>query len=340
MPAWYSQPHPVLALVFVVIGFATLIKGADLLVMGAVALARRWDLSAAVIGATIVAFGTSLPELVVTLGSGIKAIQAGQGGDPDGPAAIAIGNIVGSNIFNIGAILGIAALVRALPVPPSTLRLDYPLMMLALLMLVAFSQPWGGGAAVIGRGEGAILVLGLIAFTVIAVRTGKIDPDEIPVAPDHGIAASIGLIGLGVVLLALGGEISLTGGIAIARSFDLSDRVIGVTVMAIGTSLPELATSIQAVRRGHTDIAVSNVVGSNIFNVFCIGGVTAMILPLPIATGSLDWDYWWMLGFGVVLLPLLINGEVRRVTRLEGALLLTGLVVYVTLVLRLDLAGG
>ncbi|MDA3960129.1 MAG: calcium/sodium antiporter [Planctomycetota bacterium] len=339
MPEWYNHPHLLVAVVFIIVGFAALIKGADLLVAGAVTIAKRWGLPPAVIGATIVAFGTSLPELVVTLGSGLKAIQAGQGGNPNGPAAIAIGNVVGSNIFNIGAILGITAMVRAVPVPKSSLRLDYPLMMVSLAALVVFSVPWGGGPAIIGRLEGLVLVLGLVAFTFFAIRGGKVDPADLP-ADDglgRGVLGSTALILGGIVLLAVGGEVSLTGAITVARALHMSDRVIGVTVMAIGTSLPELATSIQAVRKGHTEIAVSNVIGSNIFNVLCIVGLTALVLPLPVADSTLHWDYWWMMGFGVVLLPILVNGCVRQVTRIEGVLLAIAVVTYVVLVLTLNM---
>ncbi|MHC5067016.1 MAG: calcium/sodium antiporter [Planctomycetota bacterium] len=333
MPTWYTDPHIIVAVLFILGGFWTLLKGADLLVEGAVAIAGRTGLSPAVIGATVVAFGTSLPELVVTMGSNIKAIQGGQGGDPNGPAAMALGNVVGSNIFNVGAILGLSALVRTLPVARSTMRIDLPLMLMALSALVVFSWPWSGGVAEISRGEGALLFAGLLAFTVIAIKVDHLDEAEAEERSHHAhsMVGAFALVAVGVVMLAVGGEVSLTGALKVATDLGMSERVIGLTVMAIGTSLPELATSIQAVRRGQADIAVANVVGSNIFNVLCIVGLSALILPLPVAQGALHWDYWWMLGINLLLVPIFLRG--RSVTRVEGIGLLVILLTYVALVL-------
>lgn len=331
MPTWYSEPHIALAVVFVVVGFYVLIRGADFLVEGGVSIAKRHGMQPAVIGATIVAFGTSLPELVVTLGSCLKAWQLGQMGDPDGPAAIAVGNIVGSNIFNIGAILGITAMIRVIPVPRSTFRLDYPLMFVAMTLMILFSLPIGDEPPTIGRIEGLILVLGLIGFTGMAMRMGKIDTSEVEELSEHAhsSAAAFGFIGIGIMMLALGGEVALTGAIKIANSLGMSERVIGLTIMAIGTSLPELATTVAAARRGHTEIAIGNVVGSNIFNVLCIAGISSVIVPLPIAAATLEWDYFWMMGFTLILLPMLITG--KRVGKGEGLLLLVALITYVSL---------
>ncbi len=330
MPTWYTAPPWWLAIIFVVVGFYALIKGADILVIGGVQVAKRFDLSPAVIGATVVAFGTSLPELVVSLGSNIKALQLGQTG-ADGPAAIALGNVIGSNIFNIGAILGITALVRPLAVPRSTFRLDFPLMLLAFTMLIVFSII-GEGAA-IGRGEGLILFCGLIGFTVLAIRTGQVDVQEVVEhdRPVDNVWAGLGLVIAGAALLCVAGDVSLSGALAISRAVGMSERVIGLTVMALGTSLPELATSIQAVRRGHGEMALGNVVGSNIFNVFCIVGIAAMVIPIPVNAGNLGWDYWWMGGFALLLLPLLITQ--RALVRWEGALLLVALLSYIGLLL-------
>ena len=276
----------------------------------------------------------------MTMGSNIKAMQLGVPSDPDGPAAIAIGNVVGSNIFNMGAILGLAALVTPLPVPRSTIRLDYPLMILALGALVVFSLPMGDNGPEIVRWEGGLLLIGLIAFTYVAVKLGKIDREEVEelASHRHSLWGAVGFILLGVVMLCAGGDISLNGAISLAEAIGMSDRVIGVTVMAVGTSLPELVTSIQAVRRGHTELAIGNVVGSNIFNVLCIVGLTALIFPLPVAHGTLHWDYWWMVGINLALLPMFLAGF--RVGRIEGAVLVVALVTYVSLVLTINPGGS
>jgi cation:H+ antiporter len=311
------------------VGFWVLLKGADLLVAGAVSIAQRTGLSPAVIGATVVAFGTSLPELVVSVVSSVQANVTGETGRAD----IAISNVVGSNIFNIGAILGISALMRRLPVPASSLRLDYPLMVAAFVFLVLFSIPWDGGAGRIYWWQGAIFVGGLIAFTVMSVKLGKVDTDEVAEAGGDGrsVGSAIGLIVIGILMLAGGGEVTLTGAVKLAELAGMTERVIGLTVVAIGTSLPELATSIQSARKGHTEIAVANVIGSNIFNVLCIVGVASLILELPVNRGTVGWDYLWMMGFAIVLLPMMLSGRV--IGRPAAVVLLVMLVTYVTLLI-------
>ena len=225
MPDWYISTLA-LAIVLVIIGFWILIKGADYLVEGGVVIARRFQLSLAVIGATIVAFGTSLPELVVSVGSSVKAVNSGQGGVADGPAAIAIANIVGSNIFNIGAILGISALICRLEVSPSTKRLDYPLMLGVFVLFIVFCLPLGDSGFV-NRIEGGILVAGLLLFAFLAIKGGKVDADEIPETDGDNMPKAIGFIILGIVMLMLGGDASLNGAISLAESLGMSNRLIG-----------------------------------------------------------------------------------------------------------------
>ncbi|TVR43386.1 MAG: sodium:calcium antiporter [Planctomycetota bacterium] len=329
MPDWYSQPPTLLALIFLALGFFALIKGADIMVGAAVAIARRTGLSTAVIGATVVAFGTSLPELVVSITSMLQAERM----DHPATADIALSNVVGSNIFNIGLILGLSALWRPLPVPPSSIRLDYPLMLLASFALILMSIPWDGGPAVISRWQGMVLCAGLLAFIFLSLRQGRVDADEIAEVEMRGLGlpAAAGLVLLGILLMTLGGEVALTGAVQLATVAGLSERVIGLTVIALGTSLPELATSIQAARRGETAIAVANIIGSNLFNILCIVGVASLVIPMPVSSGTLSWDYWWMMGFILVLLPLMLRGRIIR--RGEGILLLSGLVVYIATLL-------
>ena len=331
MPDWYSQPSLIVAIVFVLIGFVVLLKGADVLVQGAVVCAKRFGLTTAVIGATVVAFGTSLPELMVSVFSNVMAAREGTGGDADGPAAIAIANVVGSNIFNIAMVLGVAALMCNLPVPRTSLRIDLPLMFLSFIVLFLFCIPWGDGVPVIGRIEGGVLFVSLIAYTFLSVKLGKVDPNEVEEFKDDdaSIGKSVVLILIGIVLLVVGGELTLNGGVNVARAFDMSERVIGLTVMAIGTSLPELATSVQAVRRGETDIAIANILGSNCFNILSILGISALIVPLPVNAGILYWDFWWMIGLCCLILPALFMR--RSLGKGTGIMLIVGLIVYMVL---------
>lgn len=330
MPDWYQQPNLILAALFVLLGFYMLIKGADLLVEGAVKIAQRFQLTPAVIGATVVAFGTSLPELVVSVGANVKALNEGLGSDPNGPAAIAIGNIVGSNIFNVGAILGLSSLFTCLRVPNSILKRDYPLMIFSLLIMIVFSA-WGEPYS-ISRLEGGLLVLGLMFFTYKAIRSEKAEVEEgEEIDKTSSLVPAILFVIGGVLMLTLGGEVSLTGALAISRSLGMSERVIGLTVMAIGTSLPELATSIQAVKKGQHDIAIANVVGSNIFNVFSIVGFASLVIPLPVHPAVLSWDYPWMLGLSLALLPMFYI--FKKVDRWMGACLVGLLGLYLVLLL-------
>ena len=225
--------------------------------------------------------------------------------------------------------------MRNLPVPGTSLRLDYPLMIVASIALILMSIPWGGGAGIIGPVEGAILVFGLICFMFFAVKMGKVDADEVGDVEISGLGmpAAIGLIIAGIALMAVGGDVALTGAVAIAEAIGMSERVIGLTVVALGTSLPELATSIQAVRRDETAIAVANVVGSNLFNILCIVGIASLIVPIPVNPSTLSYDFYWMMGFILILLPLMLRGRVIR--RGEGIFLLIALVTYITTLLVL-----
>ena len=302
MPEWYAHPPTILAVAFVVAGFWVLLKGADVLVSGAVTVSMRFGMSLAVVGATVVAFGTSLPELVVTVGSNLKSSALANASDgplevSKDPAAIALGNIVGSNIFNIGAILGITALVGwPLPVPKATGRRDYPLMLASLLVMSGFF--FLGEPKAIVRWEAAVLFVGLLGFTIWAVKSGEAAGEAEELAEEAGSASvgkAVALILSGLVMLVIGGDVALRGAIRIAEDLGMSTRIIGLTVMAIGTSLPELATSLQAVRKGHTDIAIGNVIGSNIFNSLAIVGLSGLIVTLPVVEQMLRVDVWVML---------------------------------------------
>lgn len=312
--------------VLVVLGFALLIGGGEALVRGASGVALLARLTPSVIALTIVSAGTSMPELVVST-------QAALQGNP----GISMGNVVGSNLFNIGAIVGLAALVRPLRIQGNTVRLEWPIMMLAALQLHLLSRD-----AMVDRVEGAFLLsamIGFIAYAVWVGRTGvtKEESEEF----EEVVTASFGRSGyaawmfnaaailIGMGLLASGSTALVNGAVNIARTFGVSDTVIGLTIVAAGTSAPELITSLMAARRGQDDMAIGNVIGSNIFNVLGILGLTAVIHPLQVEDEILTRDVFWMLGASLLLFPLMRSG--MRISRSEGALLLLGFVMYMAL---------
>ena len=315
--------------ILVVSGLLLLIAGGEALVRGASGLALLAKLTPAVIGLTIVAAGTSTPELVVSIDSALR-----------GNSEIALGNVVGSNIFNIAAILGIAALVRPLRVMGSTVKMEWPVMLLASLQLFLLARD-----GQVDRVEGAFLVTALVVITTYAVWVARhaSTPDEAEgytelVTASSGargakaVAVHVLAIGVGVGLLALGSSLLVDGAVGIATRLGVSTTVIGLTIVAAGTSTPELVTSVVASLRGRDDIAIANVVGSNIFNIFGILGLTTVIHPLAVPEAILARDLWWMLGATVLLFPLMWTG--LRIRRLEGALLVAGFIAYLALLIR------
>lgn len=317
---------PTVALLLLLGGMAILVAGGELLVRGAVWLARLMRVPGAIIGLTIVALATSLPELAVSLSAALH-------GSPDA----AVGNVIGSNIFNLGAMVGLAALVVPLPVHRSAVLFEWPVMLAATVLTVGVA--WDGH---IGRGDGLVFLVALVVFhAFIIYRTERgLTPEsaqEFEEAAGPGVAlarippwvAITALVAGGAAMLALGGHLMVEGGIELARLAGVSERVIGLTVLAAGTSLPELAASLMAALRNQLDIALANAMGSNIFNLLGILGATALIRPVPVSPGFLHADVWWMLGFTVLIAPLMYTG--RRITRPEGALLLVAYVGYVAL---------
>jgi cation:H+ antiporter len=304
-------------------GIALLVAGGELLVRGAVSLARLARVSTAVIGLTIVAIGTSTPELAVSL-------MASASGQPD----IAVGNVVGSNIFNVSVILGVAALLMPLTVHMTAVRLEWPFMFITSGLFLLLARDGR-----IDRLEGGFLLVLLVAFLAYMVRASRL---EVSASVQRELAESVQALTLraagrqavvdivttlaGLVLLVVGARMLVTGGTGLARAAGITERVIGLTVAAAGTSLPELATSIVAARRGQPDIALANILGSNIFNVLGILGAVALVTPQSIHPAIVSSDAWWMVGTGLLLLPLMISG--RRVSRWEGAVLLAVYAVY------------
>lgn len=314
---------------WVVLGLLLLVGGGEALVRGASGVALLAKVTPAVVGLTIVAAGTSMPELVVST-------QAALRGSP----GMAAGNVVGSNLFNIGAILGLSALVRPLTIQGNTVRLEWPVMMLAAVQFHLLSRD-----GLIDRVEGGALLAAMVVFTAYAVWVGKRQTSEVEqeefaqvatasFGRSGGLALGFNLVAIvaGVGLLAGGSTALVHGAVAIAKTLGVSDAVVGLTIVAAGTSTPELVTSLMAVRRGQDDIAVGNVVGSNIFNVLGIAGTTALIVPLPVPAEIIARDNIWVMGASLLLLPLMRSR--MRVDRWEGALLLAGFLVYMTLLVR------
>lgn len=317
------------SILLVVLGLALLAGGGEALVRGATTVARIAGLTPAVIGLTVVAAGTSLPELVVS-------IMAALHGTPD----IAVGNVIGSNIFNVGMVLGAAALVAPLVVHGAAVRLEWPVMFLASWIGFLLMRDHS-----LDRLEGGFFVVSLVVFTAYSVYIARHEvsreehtdyASETDTRSLHPRRRELGLSILAVVLgsglLVLGGKYLVDGSVAIARYAGMTERVIGLTIVAAGTSAPELAASLVAAYRGRTDLALANIIGSNIFNILGILGVTALLHPIPVAAGIVQTDAWWMLGFAVVLLPMMWTG--RRISRPEGGLLLAGYGLYLLTLLR------
>lgn len=301
-------------------GFALLTYGAARLVDGSSALALKAGLTPLVVGITVVAFGTSAPELVVS----IRATLAGN-------SEIAIGNVIGSNIANIALILGVTAVIKPMLIHASLLRVDIPLMMAITLLASIFIVD-----DLIGRVEGVVLVAGLLTYIVYNIRRTRSLPkdlvEQLVEEPDAGaVSMSLikiwGLILLGLLLLIAGGELLVSAAVSIARELGISEAVIGITIVSVGTSLPELATSAVAAIKKEADIAVGNIIGSNVFNLLSILGITALIHPLDSSSFSLI-DLTVMLGLTILIWPLMRRGF--EINRLEGGLLLAVYTGYIT----------
>lgn len=303
-------------------GFVALIYGANFLVDAASSLAARFGVPSIVIGLTIVAFGTSAPELVVN-------VFAATTGSTD----MVLGNVLGSNIFNVLGILGISALIYPLTVKSNTTWIEIPLSLLAAIcVLVVASDVFldGSGNNLISRSDGIILLLFFLVFLVynlIVAKKGGAD-EEIE-TKDYSTWKAILFIVLGLAGLVIGGRLIVTSAVSIAEVIGLSERVIGLTVVSIGTSLPELATSIIAVRKKNVDIAIGNVVGSNIFNIFLILGISGTIVPLGINPDSI-FDILVNIVAGLLLFIFVFTGRGRSIERWEGAVFLISYIAYVT----------
>ena len=278
-----------------ILGLAVLIFGGDLLVKGASGIALKLNMDPMVVGLTVVSLGTSAPELVVSIKSALN-------GNPD----IAMGNVVGSNIANLGLVLAITAIMFPIAVNRKVLRIDWPVMVFFAALAFIF-----GLDNLITRFEGGVLLVTLVVYIYKLLQRGKshLDNGDIEIDTDTEKESMMKLILLllgGMVALYLGSEWFLGGAMDIGRSFNLSESVIGVTIVAFGTSTPELAASVIAAYRKETDIALGNLLGSNIFNIGAVLGTTSIISPLVIDAKIMNIDILWMLGIAVILFPLMV----------------------------------
>lgn len=312
-----------LDILLLLLGVALLTFGGEALIRGSLAAAKRLGVSSLLSGLVIVGFGTSAPELVVSVNAAIE-------GRPD----IAIGNVVGSNIGNIFLILGICALISPLAVKPLALRRDAVTVVAASILFLVLV----GGSA-LGRVDAAIFLIALCAYLVWAYWTERFraapsgelhraEADELSSIPKSALWTVTAVI-FGLLLLIAGSQVLLIGATGIAVHFGVPEAVIGLTLVALGTSLPEISISVIASIRRHADVAIGNILGSNIFNLLGILGVSAFLQELPVHARIIQFDQWVMLGASVILLLILYTG--RCISRFEGGLLILGYGVYVWL---------
>jgi cation:H+ antiporter len=312
-------------LLLLLFGLILLLVGGDALVRGAAALARRLGISPLVMGLTVVAFGTSAPELAVN----VTAAWRGSG-------ALSFGNVIGSNLANIGLIVGLAALMRPIDIQTSVIRRELPMMLLATAVAVVFaldSLLVGGASSRYERGDGIVLLLLLnvfIYYTAVDVfRQRKSGSGEVGLAPGSwSVPVSLALGTAGLVALVVGARFTVEGAVGIARAAGISEAVIGLTLIAIGTSLPELAASLIAAWRGHAGIAIGNVIGSNLFNLLLVLGATATIRPIPVPVGGLA-DLAVLSLLSALLWGVCATRE-QQIIRAEGAFLLAMYVIYLS----------
>lgn len=316
-------------ILWLILGLALILIGANALTDGSAAIARKMGISDLVVGLTVVAFGTSAPELVISV------LAAANGSAP-----LAIGNVVGSNIFNILAIIGITALVRPIVVERSVMTMEIPMLILSSVLLLIFGNSAlldGSGANIVSRVNGILLLIFFLLFmryTFASAKRGQDDssgPDEKETKPLPMWRACLYVV-IGLAALIWGGDRFVDGASGIAAAWGVSEAVIGLTIVAAGTSLPELATSIVAAVKGKPALAVGNVIGSNIFNVLMVLGVSATITPLPFGSiGNLD--LLTLLGASIAFYLFGWFFRERTITRAEGAILTAGYIAYIAALL-------
>lgn len=302
------------------VGLSILVAGGELLVRGASSIALRIQISPLVVGLTVVAFGTSAPELLVS-------VQAALSGSPD----LAMGNVVGSNICNLALVLGVTALIYPVQVQKDSIRIDWPVAMgSALLLFLLCRDQW------ISAIEGSFFLLSIIVYNFLIIKKSQKETaahqalskkDELPAQPSGNVWKDVLFIVVGTLALSFGSDWFVGGAQAIALALGISERVIGVTVVAIGTSLPELVTSVVAAYKKETDIAMGNLLGSNIFNILSILGITSLMQEIQVSEAILSTDMLWMLGITLLIFPMMLYH--KNIGRTEGLILLLVYVGYI-----------
>jgi cation:H+ antiporter len=303
------------------LGLVLLILGGDWLLKSAVALSLKLRISKIVIGMTVVSFATSAPELIVSINASLT-----------GASDLALGNVIGSNIANLGLVLGMTLLLCTLHVNKDFYKVNWPVMLIASLLLYVFLE----NDQIIDQTEGLLLFILLISFIVYLLKTQKNKNSEIVLEEEDQLSNSkiFVFFSLGGFGLWLGSELLIKGATALAVEFGVTDRVIGVTLVSIGTSVPELAASIIAVLKKEKAISLGNLIGSNIFNILAVIGITAMITPISLSDQRLlTSDIFWMLGIAVVLLPLVIVPKKNMLNWVHGIVLLLSYVLFVVFTL-------
>lgn len=309
-----------LAVVLLVVGLALLVWSADKLVYGSAAVAKNMGISPLVIGMTILAMGSSAPEMMVSATAALE-----------GKTDTAIGNVLGSNIANIALILGITAMIKPLSISSTILRRELPLML--AVTLIAGALMWDN---YLGFTEGLILIALFLGFILIMLKISQSEKgqkdvlveqqeSEIPDGVDNKVA--IFWVVVGLILLPIAADLLVDNAVIIAKYFGMSDLVIGLTIIAIGTSLPELAASLAGVLKGEDDMAVGNIIGSNIFNILAVMGIPGLINPSVLSEYAMNRDFWVMLSVSLLLVVMAL-GKSRSINRIEGGILLLCFLAY------------
>lgn len=310
----------IISLLIIAVALLALVKAADWLVLGASSIASRLGVAPLVIGLTVVAFGTSAPELAVNLASAVS-----------GATDIAVANVLGSNIANILLILGVVAAMKGIRVQRSTVWKEIPFMLLAAVVLLACASDVlldGAASNVVTRTDGFALLGFFLIFLYYTYLISKQGVEDAPEVVKMKLPYAIGLIIVGLVGLVAGGHFLVEAAVSIARELGVAERIIGLTIVAVGTSLPEFVTSVVAARKGHADIAVGNIVGSNIFNIFLILGISSSIAPLPFSSGSAI-DAIVVIASTLLLFLCMFVGKRHAIDRWQGFAMIGCYVAYV-----------
>lgn len=306
--------------VYIILGLLLLVAGGDWLLKSAVGISLRMQVSKIIIGLTVVSFATSAPELIVS-------INAAMAGFPD----VALGNVVGSNIANIGFVLAIVVMIGSMKVEKSFFITDWPVMLFSSVLLFAVLIYDG----IIGRLEGFVFITVLVLFVIYLIKNQKKSEQTVEI-PLNEIQTNLYYISIFLILggaaLWGGSELLVYGAVNIAKDFGVSDRIIAVTMVSVGTSIPELVASVIAVIKKESDISIGNIIGSNIFNILSVIGITALIQPIVVKDqGLINFDIYWLLGFALILIPLILIPKKGFLDRHTGLIMFLGYLFFLYL---------